>query len=330
MAQRLSPATSSARTKQYLATVKDVKGVKAPEVITGTCCNSLNCSVDLPAIANLADANDEYSNDSLDFIYKVFKGSTVTATLTKIAPSGAETEYVISNTYGALYPTGTVKDFVWAFELSWYKVANTLGFGKYKVNVTAVFTFDQIFQINQVLNKEVQSIISVFAGMPYSCEAADETVRITTEQKGYFEGGFDYSNLNYNAIITDSFSKTKTTWKQQIRVWGKFHREGFNYEVDNIVKGDRGLLQVQAKTFKKYLLRIDYIETGVSNRIIEDMLLSPETYIDDYNIENIELYKNVRISLTDINDPENFTRSKQEFLTFNLVDYKQDNVHRYK
>ena len=321
MAQRLSPATSSARTKQYLATVKDVKGVKAPEVITGTCCNSLNCSVDLPAIANLADANDEYSNDSLDFIYKVFKGSTVTATLIKIAPSGAETEYVISNTYGALYPTGTVKDFVWAFELSWYKVANTLGFGKYKVNVTAV---------NIVSTEFLNDTSPCFILMPYSCEAADETVRITTEQKGYFEGGFDYSNLNYNAIITDSFSKTKTTWKQQIRVWGKFHREGFNYEVDNIVKGDRGLLQVQAKTFKKYLLRIDYIETGVSNRIIEDMLLSPETYIDDYNIENIELYKNVRISLTDINVPENFTRSKEEFLTFNLVDYKQDNVHRYK
>lgn len=45
-----------------------------------------------------------------------------------------------------------------------YELINKLSNENVKVNVTAVFTFDQIFQINQVLNKEVQSIISVFAG----------------------------------------------------------------------------------------------------------------------------------------------------------------------
>ena len=321
MSQRLTPISSSSRTKNYLATVKTVSSVKSPKVITGSCCSGLNCVVDLPAFANLSDPTDNYSNDTLDFIYKVFKGATVTATLTKIATNGTETDYTISNTYGQLYSTGTVKSFVWAFQLSWYKVANTLGFGKYRINVSAV---------NVAATEILNDTSPCFILCPYSCDAAHDTVRITTEQKGYFEGGFDYTNLNYTDVVTSSFSQVKTTWKQQIRVWGKFHREGFNYEVDNIVTGTRGTLQVQAKTAKRYVLRIDYIETEISNKIIEDMLLSPEVYIDDYNVNNIEVYKNRRVSLTDINDPENFDNAKQEFLSFNLVDYTQDNVHRYK
>lgn len=321
MAVRLTPTSSSSRTKSYLATVKEVTAVKSAEVITGSCCSGLGCVVDLPAFANLSDSTDAYSNDSIDFIYKVFKGATVTGTLTKIDSNGNETDYTLSNTYGALYTTGTVKDFVWAFQLSWYKVANTLGFGRYKVNVTAV---------NVAATEFLNDTSPCFTLMPYSCDAANDTVRITTEQKGYFEGGFDYTNLSYTDTLSTTYSLVKNTWKQQIRVWGKFHRQGFNYEVDNIVKGDRGLLQVQSKTFKKYILRIDYIEASISNRIIEDLLQSPEVYIDDYNVENIELYKNVRVSLSDIGDPENFDNAKQEFLTFDLVDYKQDNVHRYK
>lgn len=321
MAQRLTPAVSNARTKEYLSTVKTVSSVRAPKVVTGSCCSGLNCTVDLPAFANLSDPTDDYSNDTLDFIYKVPKGGSVTATLIEIATDGTETNNTISNTYGQLYSTGTVKSFVWAFQLSWYKVANTLGYGKFKVNIT----------IDNVVSTEILNETSpCFILCPYSCDAAHDTVRITTEQKGYFEGGFDYTNLSYTDVVTSSFSQVKNTWKQQIRVWGKFHREGFNYEVDNIVTGTRGTLQVQSKTVKRYVLRIDYIETGISNKIIQDMLLAPEVYVDDYNVNNIEVYKNTRVSLTDINDPENFDNAKQEFLTFNLVDYKQDNVHRYK
>ena len=45
-----------------------------------------------------------------------------------------------------------------------YELINKLSHENVKVNVTAVFTFNQIFKINQVLNEKEKSIISIFAG----------------------------------------------------------------------------------------------------------------------------------------------------------------------
>lgn len=321
MAVRLNPSSTTTRTKEYIATQVEYLSIKAPVVVSGSCCYAFNCNVDLPAIANLTDTTDDYSNDILDFIYQMGKGTTITATLIKVDSLGNETEYTLDATYGQIFATDTVKTGYWAYVLEWHKVATALSYGTYKISISID---------NAAANEIYSETTSCFNLMPYNCDNAHNTVRITTEQKGYFEGGFDYSNLNYNYTISTNQTKAKTSWKQQIRLWGKFKRTGWLYEIDNIVSDKRGLSQVQSQTIRKYNLRIDYLESAVSNKVVEDMLQAPEVYIDDYNINNVDLYQKTRVSLTDIQDPEQFDLAEQEFFNFDLVDYYQSNVHRYK
>lgn len=312
---RVNPSTSSLNTREYFSTKFTKTAAPSLVLSAGSCC--VGCVSDLPAIANLTDPSDEITNDKTDFILFVGKGTTVVGTLIKIAPDGTETDVVITDdSYGNFYDTDVLKTSYWGFLLDWYSVASKLGFGRYKFNIS----------VTNIVGTEVYNEDSpCFRLLPYSCDNAHRTIRITTEQKGYFEGGFDYTGLSY-----DLDGEIKTTWRQEIRLWGRFFRSTRQLETDNIVTKDRGQEQIQAQTVKVFSLLLDTIQPNVSNRILDDMLLAPEVYINDYNINGETVENNERVTLTGLGDPVINSLSREEFYNIELEEFFQNNLHRYK
>jgi len=312
---RVDPTVSTLNTREYFSTKETKTASKGLVISSGACC--YGCVVDLPAFANPTNPTDRLTNDRTDFIYNVGKGKTVTGTLTKIEPDATETEYIITdNTYGLFFPTSTLKQFFWGFILDWYKVYNTLGFGRYKFNVTVE---------NAASNVVLSEDSPCFRLLPYTCDNAHRTVKISTKQRGYFEGGLDYTNLFY-----DLEGKTATFWPQEIRLWGRFYRNNRRLTVDNIVSKDRGQEQVQTQSVRLFNLLLDTIQPNISDRVLDDLLQAPEVYINDYNYNNETVGENERVTLTNFNEPIITTLSKDEYYTIELEEYFQNNVHRYR
>jgi hypothetical protein len=317
----ITPTASSLSTRDYLATKELFEARKTPVVEGGQCC-LFGCGWSLPAIANPTDPTDNDTNDKVDFILDIPLGATVTANLVKIDGNGNETEYLINNdTYGQFYATGTIKANVWGFILDFYKVYNTLGYGEYKVNI----------QIDSFSGQDIYDKDSpCYRLVPYDCYEAHNTVRIQSWQTGYFEGGFDYTGISYVFGEGLTANRGKSKWFQQMRVYGRFWRSGRDYIVDNIVTKLRGQEQVQSQTIKVYNLQLDNIKSDQSNKLIDDMLMANEVYISDYNSDSVEDYKNVRVSMTDIGDPESEAMNTFEQYTITLREYFQDNIHRFE
>lgn len=323
MAIRLTPAVSVSRTKEYLATKRTVKAIKKAVVLGSDCCFCVsNCNWDLPVFALLTDENDRERNDRNDFIIQVPEGATVTGTLIQLNPDNSVKQSIpiVDSTYGNFYSTGTVKANVWAFIIDWYKVADIEGFGRWKFNITV-----ENGASTEIFNQDS----ACFWLRPWTCEDAHRTVKIKTEQSGYFEGGFDYTGLDFLLALPGKI-KISNSWPQEIRLWGRFWRSGFPEERDVVATQQRGRQLVQSKIWQSYTLKLDTIPTSVSNRLVLDMFQAPQVFISDFNISNIDVYRSVRVNLTDIAEPINFTQNINEFLEFTFEDWQQDNVHRFR
>lgn len=321
MSIRIFPSPSTLNTAEYFATKRQVTSTKGLVELGSECCFCVpNCDWVLPAFADLTDTDDR-KNDKGDFLIRVASGSTVVGTLIKIAPDDTETDTIITDgTFGQFFDTGDLDTDVWGFILDWRLVAASLGFGKFKFNIT----------VNNQTPTETFNEDSVsFQLTPWSCKNAHRTVRIETKQSGYFEDGFDYTNFAFSVPEIPGSSR-KFPWPQQIRLWGRFHRSDFELEVDNIVSQDRGEEQVQSRTVKVYTLQLDTIETKLSNPLIRDMLQAPDVRISDYNINNIEEYTSTRVTMTDIDSPITSTMNKNEFFEIQFTEFFKANVHRYR
>lgn len=321
MSVRVTPDVPSLNTRNYFSTKKQVTAIKGNVIVSSGCCFCFpNCNWTFPAIADLG-STDRDKNDRRDFIIQVADNSTVVGTLIKIAPDGTETPTIIvDDTLGLFFPLGTIKSQVWAFVLDWKKVATVIDFGKYKFNITVSNSTP-----TETFNEDSVN----FQLIPYTCENADRTVSIKTQQSGYFEGGFDYTGLTVNESDVNEVAP-KPFWRQEIRLWGRFYREGRDLNVDNIVTEERGQEMVQTQTIKRYKLELYTIPTILSNHLIDDMLLAPNVTISDFNINPIELYVDKRVTLTGLPDPTIIRRNINEFYEIEFSEWKQDNVHRFR
>ena len=242
---RISPTISTLNTREYFSTKETKKASKGLVISSGGCC--YGCSIDLPAFANPTNPTDPLTNDRVDFIIDRPKNTTLTATLIKLNPEGTESDYIINNqTYGDYYPTGTIKANFWGFILDWYKVYNTLGFGRYKFNITIV---------DSAANEIYNETSACYRLMPFTCDNAHRTIKIKTRQFGYFEGGIDYTGINLTIMPTPTTYRNISYWPQEIRLYGRFHRDGTNLTTDYIVSKDRGQEQVQSQTVKTFVLK---------------------------------------------------------------------------
>jgi hypothetical protein len=323
MAQRVTPAVSTVRPHDHLHHKDTIQAIRKPKIEAGCICGCYpNCDFALPVFADLSDDTNFYTNDKTDFLYQFQTLALVQASLIKMDADGnvLETITITDNTYGMYYSFGTLNPGMFGFIVEWFKVASLKGYGFYKINITATN-----FVPTEIFNQDSPT----FRLLPYSCEDVHRTVKISTQQTGYFEGGFNYTGLDYELPLPTGTVKVNY-WPQEIRLFGYFKRVGWEYEVDNIVGSNREQIQVQSKTVRRYGLFLETIKTNVSNRVIEDMLQAGAVFISDYFVNAPEIYENVRVSLTDISDPTHINGNQNEFINFEFVDYQQNNVHRYK
>lgn len=299
---KLTPTASLVGVQNYLHTVRTVQAIEK-NITTNICDAGLYCDMPIPAFAYLSDSSDTRANDFRTFILRPPTGSTVTATIINLKTG---TEYTASNTYGSLFPTGSLAPNIWAFKLDWYKVADVVGFGKYKVNISIENgSGDVLFDKDS----------PCFDLKPYSCSAAFGTVRIETKQTGYIESGFDYSSI-------------PAGWSQQLRWYGKLKKTTPTTTADRIIDNNKNLLEVQTQVIDNYDLNLYFIHRDVSKDFLKDQLLSSPIKVQDYNEQkNNGSYRDVLLSYVDV--PER-TGNNVEFLTIKLVEYKQNTVKRYK
>lgn len=231
----------------------------------------------LPVFSSLTTQNPEL-NDYSSFIYEVGGSYTLAATLTE--QDG--TEHIINdNTFGTLYTTGTLKANVWGFKLDWYKVGLALGYGNYTLN----FKID-----NAALRGDFDEVFC-YQLMPYSCDLADGTVRITSIKNGYIENGFDYRDLS----IGD--------WEDQIRLYGSLKFDDYITTIDNVLLSNRDLHQIQTQITDTFNLTLIGINSTLSTAFIKDSLMANKMYIDDYNRSNVNEYKKQYVSFVSIEKP---------------------------
>jgi hypothetical protein len=311
----IASSGSTARTSRYIHHKDTVYATRSLVLESGDCC-FCTCDSIIPQFAYLDDENDTLKNDWFSWIIKIPLNCTVEGTLTNL---DSETDYLITNqTYGDFYDVDELKDNVWAFRVRWHKVADLLGFGNYKFNITVKDVSNNI-----IFDKDYPK----FDLKPYSCDSAHNTIRIETLNTGYIEGGFDYRGIT--TTTTGGFGATSVKgWAQQVRWYGRIEVTGHPTQIDNLTDNYRNLLQVQTQIQNEYNLRLEFITTNISNQIIFDYLLSDYILISDYNANNVDEYKNIKVSLLNVESPQPF-KNKTVLYNLKFVDYKQNNLKRF-
>ncbi len=269
-----------AKVREYLNTEDFVQAIKKNELRDLSLCRDYlycyDCS--LPVFADLSISNPDV-NDFNSFIYQVGNTYTVVATLTNT--DTGDIEVISDDTMGTFYSTGTLKDLVWGFVLDWRKVALNFGFGNYTFHISID---------NPALRGGFEQDFC-FRLMPFTCDNADKTVRITTFKNGYIENGFDYRDLS----IGD--------WVDQIRFYGKLTLDEQPIIVDDYIVNPRTKEQIQAQIIDNYNLSLLNINDVRAQSFIKDGLLSNNIRINDYNINNIGTYLNLDLALLSIEKP---------------------------
>jgi hypothetical protein len=297
---------SNNRTKTYLATKRVLIPTQELRIVDSASCQSFalcfDCSI--PMFANPTNPTDNASNDKYTFIYNILSTESIVA---KIIDSDGNSTTVTNNNYGFLYAVGTQKANVWVWEMDALKIANTLGFDKYTIEI----------EITNIATENVVFSESVcFKIMPFTCESAHGTVRISAWQSGYIENGFDYTGMLFGGIL------------QQIRVYGSFKLKDHTVETDNVQLSNKTLQQVQTKIVDNFELNLLFLRSKSAKKIIKDFMIGNDIIIDTYGVDDIEVFRNKYVNLVDINEPIPAKGNGTYIYSINLVENRQNTIKR--
>lgn len=187
------------------------------------------------------------------------------------------------------------------FVLDWSKVLSVHGIGNYRVTIT--------FSLGDTTILELCSCN--FLLQVYSDVKADKTIRIRTLQNGHILDTFDYTGMN---------------WEQSWRMSGFFGYPQDKLEVDNYLDKNRNITQIQDQLFKEYTLQTDFIAECFKG-IFNDILLSNEIFIDDYNLKNAYLLQNIDVIPTQ-SDSNYFIESTKTFKEITFEDRDRRKIKR--
>jgi hypothetical protein len=185
--------------------------------------------------------------------------------------------------------------------LDWSLVLSTYGIGTYRIIVN--------FKTGSTIERTRCGC--TFLLQEYTREKADKTIRIRTIQNGY---------------IMDSFNYLGMKWEQSWRMEGFFGYPQDKLETDNYLDVNRNLSQIQDTLYKEYTLQTDFIANCFKS-IFDDILLSNEIYVDDYNIKNAYNLKNVDVIPSE-STSEYFVESTETFKEITFEDRERRKVKR--
>lgn len=303
---KLTPIVTWNRTNTYFSTKRVVESVNKKIQGAENCQSFYHCFCDaLPAFANLTAPSDLLTNDFNSFFIE-YSNNIVATSVLKNKDTGVEYP-IVGNTYGFLYNAGQVGANKYAFKLEWQKVASLISFGNYELTI----------ELRNSISNDLQYIEShCFKLMPFTCDNANGTVRITTEKNGYIENGNDYRTV------------LSRFWEDQIRFYGKFDLVSHTTEIDNLLLSNRDLEQIQTQIIDNFNLRIDSVVSSDAMAFIKDDLLANKIKIDDYNANNITDYKSKLVYLTSIDDPIKHTINGTYTYNIKMVEFNQSTLKR--
>lgn len=320
MAIRITPSSSSLNTSNYLHGKEVFSTIKSSSLTPDFCSIDIpgTCLSHVPAFAYLSDEYDRYRNDIRSFIYVVPTGGTVTATLINNVTG---TTYALnSSTYGDYFSTGTLKSGVWGFILRWYRVADVIGYGQFKVNIVIA---------NSSATTVFDYTTPCFDLKPWRCDDVHGTVKISTWQSGYLQDGFDYRGIFWSEQVGTFKIKGHSSWPQELRWYGALRPTKPTYVNDTIQDSNRNEVQVQSQIVKNYTLTLDNIYECLTEPFLTDTFLSGEIYVSDYNTNAVSKYNMVRVNPLDITERANFPMTRNEFFRIDLEQFKKSTIKRY-
>lgn len=299
----LNGATTFLRPDLFYATKSVVESIDLKIFDSLTSCKVYSECADtcLPVFASLSTTNTRY-NDKTSFINQTSSDATLTITLTNQNGFSAS---ITDSTYGTLYPMNTLKDRYWGLILDWRTIALAEGFGKYNITITTSSAGAREFTESYC-----------FRLMPFSCESANNTVRITSYKNGYIENGLDYRDLSVG------------DWSEQIRLYGSFKLDEHTTQIDNLLLNNRDLHQIQTQVIDNFNLNLTRLSSTTSMQFIKDDLLSNRMKIDDYNLNNVIDYKNKYVSLLNIEKPTQHEINGTLSYDIKLTEYNQSTLKR--
>lgn len=215
------------------------------------------------------------------------------------------------NTFGVYYPKGTwdtasgfttQQSLYTGYKLDWDKVRSLHGVGHYSIKMVVSFSG----------GSPIVTLCScTFLLQTFDKNLADKTIRIRTSQNGHILDSFDYTGMMF---------------PQCWRMNGFFGYPQDKLEVDNYLDKNRNITQIQDKLFKEYTLQTDFIN-DCQKHIFNDILLSNEISIDDYNLKNAFYLDDISVVPTQ-SESNYFIESTETFKEITFEDRNRKTVKR--
>jgi hypothetical protein len=199
------------------------------------------------------------------------------------------------DSFGEYYPKGfwdvasgftTQQSLYTGYKLDWQSVWNAHGVGNYSVE----------YNVSLGGSAFITLCSCSYLLLTYSDSLADKTIRIRTIQNGHILDSFDYTGMNL---------------EQCWRMDGFFGYPQDKLESDSYLDSNRDVTQIQDKLWKEYTLQTDFI-AECQKTIFNDILLSNEIFIDDYNLKNAYNLWNIDVIPTQ-SDSNYFVESTETF-----------------
>jgi len=251
-----------------------LKGRTIPNILSKKENDICYCNVDCEYKSNVFgnSGGADYQNDKSQFLFRRFI-STDTINI-ELYKDNVKIADLNTNDYGNFYdgfPDGNDEQQLYVgFLLDWGDVLDSFGGGNYRVKA----------QLN-ILGVVSTFESELFCLMGYSDEAADGTVRVESYQNGNIMSSlFDFTGLN---------------WYQQVRVRGRFIEEAEEFERIVYKTQNHRQEQIQDKIVEKWRLEADMIPRSISEFLTKNAVLSNNFVINDYNILNEKILREIEV-----------------------------------
>lgn len=281
-------------------------GVSATTVIPPSndyCYCAVECEYIELAFADLI-SNDGYKNDTSSFLFnRVTAGGIVTFELYK---SDTKIADLNNNDYGVYYPIFSSQPFYAGFVIDWRKVAIGFGFGKYQLKA-------QITILGQSYVYESRK----FRLLPFSDEAANNTVKLTAYQSGNIVG----SDLDYSDLIDGG-------WVESYRLQGIFGFKEHELIQDSYQNSDYTTRQIRDEVVRSYKVETKLLPSQVANWLTENASLSNYLEVTDYNIFNTEIYRDLPVRISGFGEIETYLQKRSNRYVIDFVDRKPNLIKR--
>lgn len=286
-----------------------LSGMTTAESVVGAITSQLqdavefcSCGCDYTEYAFYHADGEPHKNDKTSILVKKFIVFEIYTF--EIYKDGVLQDEITDDTYGEYFDYGSLEyDYYKGVIVDWKLVAAAFGNGIYFLRVKRTWSGD------------VTTIDSHnYRVMPYSPEAAENTVKIESYQNGNFA-----LNLSFRGM----------RWYQSFRVAGRLFNKKAVYKSETLINSDRQRTQVYDTMETNFTLEVRFIPATISNAIIYEQMLANELLVTDYNRFAFEVYRRLPVKLESISKSEYHTKNKRGDYVFNVVTRSEGTIKTY-